>query len=143
MNRARIGSDSTNYLGMGYDRGVLPAGPLPDGAWERTPDGQALEVRIPWVLLNITDPSSKRVVGTGGDGRGETAPTTTVDGIRIVVAGRDAQQRWEVLPGTGRQQDVASFTWPNWDQPRYRIRRRPVYYALRDLFAQLGNSNPQ
>lgn len=143
VNRARIGSDSTNYLGMGYDRGVLPAGPLPDGAWERTPDGQALEVRIPWVLLNITDPSSKRVVGTGGDGRGETAPTTTVDGIRIVVAGRDAQQRWEVLPGTGRQQDVASFTWPNWDQPRYRIRRRPVYYALRDLFAQLGNSNPQ
>ena len=138
VNRARIGGDSTNYLGMGYDRGILPAGPLPDGAWERTSDGEVLEVRIPWTLLDITDPSSHRVVGTGGDGTGTAAPTTDLDGIRIVAAARRAQQQWQVLPSTGQEADVASFTWPGWDQPRYRIRYRPVYFALRDLFEELG-----
>jgi hypothetical protein len=134
VNRARIGGDSTNYLGLGYDRGVLPAGPLPDGAWERTADGQVLEVRIPWVLLNVTDPSSHRVVSTGGDGSGSAAPTTVVDGIRIVAAASGPVGKWQLLPASGRRSDVASFSWPGWEQPRYRIRRRPVYSALRELF---------
>jgi hypothetical protein len=142
VNRARIGGDSANYLGMGYDRGVLPRGPLPDGAWERSPDGQVLEVRIPWVLLNITDPSSHRVVGTGGDGSGATAPITSLDGVRIVAAAQDSARHWHVLPASGRRGDVASFGWAGWEQPRYRIRRRPVYFALRALFTELGTVTP-
>jgi hypothetical protein len=76
-------------------------------------------------------------VGTGSDRTGTAAPAD-LDGIRIVAAARGAQQQWQVLPATEREADVASFTWPGWDQPRYRIRYRPVYFALRELFAELG-----
>jgi hypothetical protein len=141
VNRARMGEDSTNYLGMGYDRGVLPPGPLPDGAWERSADGSVLEVRIPWVLINVTDPSNRRVVSAGGQGTGEAAPTMHVGGIRLAAAAQLDGRAWRVWPESGRTADVAGFSWPTWNQPRFQLRRRPVYYALRDLFTgELGTA---
>lgn len=66
-NRRRFGRDSTEYLAMGYDRGVLREGPPPDGSWQRS--GDLLEVRIPWMLLNVTDPSSRTILQGSEEGR--------------------------------------------------------------------------
>jgi tetratricopeptide (TPR) repeat protein len=138
VNRARIGSDSTNYLGMGYDRGVLRHGPLPDGSWERTPAGD-LEVRIPWSLVGVTDPSSRHVAHGGSD------LAVQVDDIRIVAAAQDAAGRWQTWPSTGTRRDVAAFTWPTWDEPQFSSRRRPVFDAVgrawRDLDRHVVRAN--
>jgi hypothetical protein len=138
INRARVGADSTNYLGFGYDRGVLPAGPLPDGAWERTTLPNAIELRIPWALLNVTDPSSRHVVfeepGAKADG---VAGAIQVGAIRIVAAARDSAGSWRVWPESKRHADVAQFTWKTWDEPQYRARRRPVFDAMRGVFREL------
>jgi hypothetical protein len=129
VNRARVAMDSTHYAGMGYDRGVLREGPLPDGAWERAP-GNAIEVRIPWTLIGVTDPSSRHVYDPA------TASSVKVDAIRIVAA---AQTRggWSVWPESGHRRDVASVTWQEWEQPEFRSRRRPVFHAMRETFREM------
>jgi hypothetical protein len=134
-NRRRFGRDGTEYAGFGYDRGVLWRGGPPDGMWERG-DG-VLEIRIPWMLLNFTDPSERRVLqDPEGQIPGEFG-TTTVDGIRILAAARTGS-RWTQWPAGGRANDVAFFTWPTWEEPRYRERARPVYDAMRETFRTMN-----
>jgi hypothetical protein len=133
VNRARVGADSTHYLGMGYDRGTLRQGPLPDGAWERAPDTGSIEVRLPWSLIGVTDPSSRHVAAGGADLHRQ------VDAIRIVAAAQ-VEGFWQLWPRSGERGDVASFTWATWETPRFRARRRPVYDAMRDVYQELSRA---
>ena len=132
-NRRRFGRDGTEYAGFGYDRGVLWPGGPPDGMWERLDDAGVLEIRIPWMLLNFTDPSQRRVLqdpeGTTPDAFG----TMTVDGIRVLAAARNGSA-WTQWPASGRESDVAFFTWPTWEEPRWRERVRPVFGAVREAY---------
>lgn len=156
-NRRRFARDSTEFLAVGYDRGVLVEGPPPDGSWQRV--GDTLEVRIPWMLLNVTDPSSRTVLqgsGTGTEGLRPEANaavdppeatgdlgTQRVDGIGVVAAHRDVGGRWRTWPSTdvggGSAGGVAAFRWDGWDEPRWRARRRPVWEALRAAFEAVGD----
>ncbi|MSR21498.1 MAG: hypothetical protein EXR91_11105 [Gemmatimonadetes bacterium] len=137
VNRRRFARDSTEFLAVGYDRGLLPGGPGPDGFWERTAD--VLEVRIPWLLLNITDPSSRTVLygpgsanargaemGTDGQWRlrlGVTAwpdsvfgalGTRQIDDVGIVAAVRGTGGEVQVPRPGG---EVARYGWPTWEAP--------------------------
>jgi hypothetical protein len=135
VNVPRVGRDSTDFAGMGYDRGILREGPAPDGNWELHAGENVFEVRIPWALLNVSDPSQRRVlrdrVATGEFG------TQTIDGIRLLLALRGSDGEWRSLPGGGADQ-VGIFSWETWDEPRWRARTRPVYHAMRDLFATIS-----
>lgn len=163
-NRRRIGRDSVEYQAIGYDRGWLPGGPGPEGFWER--DGDAIEIRIPWLLVNVTDPSSRSVLsgveadsaaGDGDSDRNEdgrvvlpsgevvmpdslvAAPETTpVDDIGIVAALERTDGVWTVLSGD-EANAVPRFTWPTWDAGgvRWRARRRRVFDVMRDTYAEL------
>ncbi|MDP2958439.1 MAG: tetratricopeptide repeat protein [Longimicrobiales bacterium] len=158
-NRRRVGRDSTEVEAVGYDRGILPGGPSPDGFWER--DGDALEIRIPWLLINVTDPSSRRVLANSGaaatavgrtaDGMvvlpsGQVVPPDTligdlgaevVEDIGIVAGLRRAAGGWTSFPAAGA--GPARFTWPTWeaDGVRWRARRRPVFDAMRETYGTL------
>jgi tetratricopeptide (TPR) repeat protein len=157
VNRRRFARDSSEFLAIGYDRGILPGGPAPDGYWERV--GDALEVRIPWLLLNVTDPSSRTVLQgpgvantrgaeLGADGKwrlragvdawpdsifGELG-TQTVQDIGIVaavrVAGSDLSAPASVLA-------AARYAWATWEEPAWRERLRPSYSVLADTFGRL------
>jgi hypothetical protein len=130
-NRRRFARDGTEFPAFGYDRGILRAGGPPDGLWER---GEGvLEVRIPWMLLNFTDPSQRRVLQDPEGATPAEFGTTTVEGIRILAAARTGAA-WTQWPASGRAGDVASFTWPTWQEPRWRERRRPVYDAMREVY---------
>ena len=134
-NRPRFGRDGTEYAALGYDRGVLRPGPLPDGNWEATSDRGLFEVRIPWTLLNVTDPSQRRVLQGPLDANGAFG-TVTVDGIGIVVAERDGAGRWKSWPAPGGE--VSRFAWDTWEQPTWTARRRPVFDVLRTTFHNLA-----
>jgi hypothetical protein len=139
INRARVGRDSTNYLAIGYDRGVLPEGPLPDGAWEMASWAHAIEFRIPWNLINVTDPSSRHVVyERPGEKNNDVVGTVQVDAIRIVAAAQDSAGAWRAWPASTRPADAVSFTWPTWDEPRFQVRRRPVFDAMRSVYSDLA-----
>lgn len=135
-NRPRFTRDGTEYAATGYDRGVLPMGAPPDGLWQRQSDG-LLEVRIPWMLLNFTDPSQRRVLQDGPDSEsfGGDLGTTTVESIGIVMATLNRDGNWHALPESGSS--VARFTWSAWEEPTWRERRRPVFDAMRRVFQML------
>lgn len=159
VNRRRFARDSTEFLAIGYDRGILPSGPGPDGFWERSADG-ALEVRIPWLLLNVTDPSSRTVLQgpgaanarnaeLGPDGKWRLRPgvqswpdsifgelgTQTIDGIGIVATVRGGPAGSASAPAPGAT--VARYSWPTWEAPRWRQRARPSYGVMAELYASL------
>ncbi|HEU0055463.1 MAG TPA: hypothetical protein VFQ39_19885, partial [Longimicrobium sp.] len=106
-NRRRFGRDGTEFAGLGYDRGILWRGGPPDGMWERDEARGVMEIRIPWMLLNFTDPSERRVLQDPAAGPlpGDFG-TETVPGIRIVAAARDGNS-WRDFPASGRAADVA------------------------------------
>lgn len=137
-NRRRYTRDSMEVAAFGYHRGLLREGTEPDGDWTRL-TGNALELRIPWGLLNVTDPSSRTVLH---DRKRflrrlpEVFGTTTVEGIRIVMTSRDAEGAWRAWPAPGRG-STALFRWPTWEEPRWRARRRPVFDSLRAVYAEL------
>jgi hypothetical protein len=137
-NRLRFGRDGVEYLAMGYDRGILPGGNGPDGFWEWLEDGSVLEVRIPWMLLNVTDPSSRSVLRIGSSPEPDgTLPARPIPGIGLVVALRADSASWRVAPSGNRTDDVAVFTWDTWEKPQWQARRRPIYDALRDTYHSL------
>ncbi len=73
-----------------------------------------VHVRVPWTLLNVTDPSERRVL----DDDPATPPRETVisDGFRIAVS------------LGGELVETARFAWPTWEVvPRWRERRKASY----------------
>jgi len=135
INPRRFGRDGTEFAALGYDRGVLPQGPLPDGAWERDAENGAVELRIPWLLINVTDPSGRHVLQSRGESMLASVP---VEGIGLLAAARLADDRWAAWPTSGARADVARFTWETWESPRWRARRRPVFTALSQVFRSLA-----
>lgn len=132
-NRRRFGRDGTEFPGFGYDRGILRQGEPPDGEWAMLASG-VFEVRIPWMLLNFTDPSERRLLQDAAGAReGSDFGTETVPGIRILAAMRQGA-RWAQFPASSAAGDVAQYTWPTWEQPRSREVVRPVFGAMRDAF---------
>jgi tetratricopeptide (TPR) repeat protein len=133
-HRLRFGRDSTEYAAAGYDWGVLPRGPLPDGLWEWTADG--LEVRIPWQLLNVADPSQRSVLADTAALTDGGLRTVTVPGIRMLL-GLRAGDGVTTLPQAAIAGQVPLFTWNTWELPRWRARVRPTYAAIRDAWRQI------
>lgn len=132
-NRLRFGRDGQEFAAAGYDRGYLVPGPAPDGDWERLPDG-ALELRLPWLLLNVSDPSSRHVLFDSATATGtEEFGTTMVDHIGITLGVRRGDT-WTTRPA---EAGVAPFTWATWDEPAWRQRRRPAFDAMRAVWEML------
>jgi hypothetical protein len=136
-NRLRFSRDGTEIAAAGYDRGILRPGPPPDGDWERLPDG-AVEVRIPWLLLNVSDPSGRHVLLDAAGARGtESFGVTAVESLGLVLATRHGD-RWSVARDPGGSGDAARFTWVTWEEPQWQVRRRPVFEMLKATWAELN-----
>lgn len=157
-NRPRFTRGGEEVLAAGYDRGVLPPGPPRDGFWERTADGGALEVRIPWLLLGFTDPGARRVLqdsagagppgapgaprpGSGGrdlweDRAALETPirSVPVEAIRISARARASGGAWRGWPDPDALGAAGRFTWPTWDEPDWSSRPRPVLDSLGAVF---------
>ena len=130
-NRWRIARDGRTYAARGVNRGRLRYGRAAASSladWYVDRDAGLVEVRLAWGLLNVTDPSSRRVL------RRITLPdrfeTTVSEGFRFAVAAvaRDdgAVRAW--LPAG------ATFAWATWEEPVWHERLKPVYAALRDVW---------
>ncbi len=156
-NRDRLGRDGTAYPGHQQEIGWLRRGtqdrthPAFDSRSEwleaRLPDGRGfLEARLPWGLLNVTDPSSHQVVQDTvppGDGVG----LATTAGFRAVLARLAADRS----PTAGGARVVATlpaakggtlpapplFTWPGWEEPTWHRFRKLGFEIVRKGLAAL------
>ena len=114
-----------------FDGGVMEFGNTDynDKAYNSIADfcysGNTLEIRIPWLLLNFRDPSTKEIEDdfwANDDFKGKTADGVYLDFIRA---------------GSHEQSELKLYDWQNWDNWPYFERLRKSYYILQDTFKSL------
>lgn len=91
-------------------------------------NGENIEIRIPWQLLNIMDPSSKQAIGNLYE-----------NGIKPIDIG-DINFGTVVLKD-GKvisSKNVGSYSWKKWNMPTYHERLKPSYYILEEAFKEIG-----
>ncbi|HEX4824604.1 MAG TPA: hypothetical protein VFV19_09830 [Candidatus Polarisedimenticolaceae bacterium] len=134
-NRERFGRDGTRYPAIVVDRGALRFGSVATDTRTDVAVGAAsgaIELRIPWQLLNVTDPSSRRVLHQTTE---HDAPLDTVvtDGFRFYAFADKSR-----LPAEGVKAPL--YTWPTWDVPKYRTRRKAGLDALREAWKAIPDA---
>jgi hypothetical protein len=140
-NRERIGRDGTRYPAITVDRGALRFGSLDPTVLDFDTRSDVavgersgtIELRLPWTLLNVTDPSSRRVLHqeTRHDPPFDTIAT---DGFRIYAfvldPRRPGRKPYSRLPASDTIAPI--YAWGTWETPRYRTEPKHGVAAIRD-----------
>jgi hypothetical protein len=87
-----------------------------------------IEIRIPWQLLNIMDPSSKTAMDDLYKGE--------IKGIKIngINSGIILIRDEKVI----EESSMAMYSWKEWEEPSYHERLKPSYYILKEAFKKIG-----
>ena len=85
-----------------------------------------IEIRIPWQLLNVMDPSSKSIMGDLYKNKGIKSEKTEGFYFGAEILGREE--------GTI---NMGYFTWKPWEIPTYHERLKPSYYKLQEAFGKI------
>jgi hypothetical protein len=99
--------------------------------------GDVLEIRIPWMMLGFTDPST-HMVWDDLYATGEISPVATEE-LRVYPALTTAEGQ-----STGDTTDVDPLTyeWEDWDEPNFHERKKKSYGILREAFTDEKLRNP-
>jgi hypothetical protein len=119
--------------------------------WELLADGRVI-IRLPWMLLNVADPSSGSVIRDRLDygdlplrdqlsietGRGMKFYALTYAKDLTSLTGADLQQPavLDFYPRSGDQfmPEVEPFSWGLWEEPLYQFRLKKSYTIIADYF---------
>ncbi len=108
------------------------------------PARDVVEGRLPWVLLNVADPSSKRRIATDWERGLETAPFEAVTvGVATFEPDADDPGRAAEIDGPtnltgavpgldGSVVRTMEYAWDGWDRPEYDERLKRSYHVLRE-----------
>ena len=138
-NRRRIGRDGTLYPERGRNWSALRFGRSSESTladWYADSTTGIIEIRLPWGLLNVMDPSARRVL-FGMDAKRMPASQPT-DGFRFVVRSYDPRaprDGGDALPARGAPSPL--WTWPTWEVPRWYADPKPLIGAMRAEFEQI------
>jgi hypothetical protein len=144
-NRRRIGRDGAVYPERGYDRNLLLHARQDETTladWHADTTSGTIEIRIPWGMLHVLDPSSRQVLrGLNGDARRGRPAAVATDGLRFVVESYDPRAptsgRGERLPRGSHGVLPPLWTWPTWETPRWYEEVKPLFEAMRETFGKL------
>jgi Tfp pilus assembly protein PilF len=151
-NRPRFTRDGTLIPSIDFNRSRLLHGVAdrtrPDftdhATWHFDPAAGRLEARIPWGLLYITDPSSRRALaGVDLDGVPQAHETPGISVAVLAVAAGSATPRavFESLPplaGSAFENAPRLYAWAPWNTVETKPYFKPSYFALGSLFEELG-----
>ncbi len=151
-NRARFGRDGTFFPARAYDRGRLMYGTeavstLAD--WYLDEESGLLQIRIPWDLLNVTDPSTRTLL-FDRQTSGKYGTATAGDfHLGVVIYSKGAGATPNVvgaLPalarGMWRKDNFTGWRWQGWMEPHWHSRLKPVYDSLRMLWREAPSGAP-
>lgn len=130
-NRFRVTRAGQQIAARGVNRGRLRYGRVTESSlvdWFIDRSAGLVEVRLPWGLLNVTDPSSRTVLT--GIHEGGVMLTGQTDGFRFVLAALSRQDDHVAafVPAS------TTYVWPTWEEPQWHERLKPAYDAMRDLW---------
>lgn len=165
-NRRRFGRDGKYFPPQRYERGMLRYGNLdpqaPDhdslAEWRANIQTNFIDLRIPWNLLNVTDPSSFKVlVGLARDGTVEVEETSgftmaafsyrPLEGSRLRPIMEQGHPIADALPGMVGPATVFAaaykdYRWAGWDTPQFHLRPKESYAILRKALLSLPATPP-
>ncbi len=148
-NRRRIGRDGTIYPAISYNRNRLLHARQSENSladWFADPTTGVIEVRLPWGMLHLVDPSS-RLVLDGNPLLAKVASART-NGFRFVVESYDPaspQSGGDALPrgsGSDRFADIPTWSWQTWESPQWHAETKPLFAAMRRAFASIPEQPP-
>jgi hypothetical protein len=147
-NRRRIGRDGQIYPAISYNRNRLLYAAQSQSSltdWFANPETGVIEVRLPWGMLQVVDPSMRSVL-FGNTDAGEAIGAAT-DGFRFVVESYDPakpQAGADHLPrGTSSAfGDPPTWTWPTWESPQWHAEVKPLFSAMKRTFAGIPDRPP-
>ena len=87
-----------------------------------------VEIRIPWQLLNVMDPSTKRIMGDLYSNKGITPEKAGEFYLGAFLANNGKSGNPYISMG--------KYDWKEWKMPSYHERLKPSYYILKDAFAK-------
>jgi len=141
-NRRRIRRDGTIYPGISYNRNRLLYSRESDNSladWFADATTGVIEVRLPWGMLQLVDPSTRTVL-FGNTTAGKVSGATT-DGFRFVVESYDPsnpRSGSDNLPrgaGTSRFAEPPTWSWPPWETPQWYAEVKPLFAAMQRTYA--------
>ena len=91
-------------------------------------DDHIIEVRLPWALLNVTDPSSRSVLWIDYEGA-----YRKTQGINVVIMSQSSQAT-RFSPSSGQKKDVKTYQWDEWNTPTYHTEIKESYSAVKEYF---------
>jgi hypothetical protein len=106
-------------------------------AWE-TKDN-IVELRIPWMLLGFTDPSSLQVMSYQDEGR--EFHTETTKGIRLLPWIQQADGGNTLAANASGHpyplSRLPKYSWEPWEEVRYHERKKQSYFAVQKAFQEI------
>lgn len=133
-NRERESLEGYKTQRIVYDRSSLTHGNsseynFSNSNWYWNKNDKILEIRIPWHLLNVSDPSSLSVLDDKA-GTGEIESSET-DGFNVYSYISDKQDK-NVIQIPEDKSDF--YVWKKWETPEYKTRFKKSYYMFQELF---------
>lgn len=145
VHRRRFSRDGTIFPEKVYNASPLrertsARDTLADFRYSR--ENGILEVRIPWSLLNVSDPSRLRVIVSDRERR-------IGDGLRILAASFKPRGRndstaaplattsnvTDLLPRDPSMTTV--YRWRGWEVPKYSVRPKASYFVMKEVFGAM------
>lgn len=111
-------------------------------AWEAK--GKIVELRIPWMLLGFTDPSSLQVMSYRDEGAAFVTETTK--GIRIFpwTVERQAASQAPIAVESDKPYPLTKlprYKWEPWEEVHYHERKKQSYTRIQQVFQELTEPN--
>jgi len=103
-----------------------PASPYYNSLADFYVENNLLEVRIPWMMLGYTDPSTHKVWLYPYRFKVPEINNITSPGLNVYVAAANKNN-----PGLVSVQSPLAYKWSNWDEPNYHERKKQSYYILK------------
>lgn len=103
------------------------------------------EIRLPWALLNVTDPSRCEVVGDIWSKEGLKS-REIIPGIRFGVYVADGDRSFSFPAREGNVLPAGRFyeyAWPVWEAPRYHERLKQSYEMMKESFSRADITKQQ
>ncbi len=99
--------------------------------------GDVMEVRVPWMLLGFTDPSSLKVwdYPYKTSSNKDKLEAAQVDGVRVYPAIRNSNSGDQKIEPLG-------YTWNGWNDPNFHERKKKGFDILRKAYEDKTLRNP-
>jgi hypothetical protein len=152
-NRLRVGRNRRVYPAKQVSRSNLQLGstqryasgtlsrPLANynslADWSYSIKNGEIEIRLPWSILNVTDPSSHQVYHLDKQGSTVTTPGFRFNVVAVQPSTNQVLGTFPELTPDGKLAAAKLYKWANWEEPTYHSYLKPVYFKLKQLLPKL------